>query len=345
MNWSKYKTVSICAVISLLICVTFILTVLPLYEKENSPEAVVSEAESTAASPNETFSPEQTTLNEAAASESRTAASAFTYQDQSINISAPYAGLYNLSTGQVLYEKNAQKKIYPASLTKILTAVTALTYADADTVITVGSESELVPEHSSLCLIKKGHKLTLYDLLTGMLVASGNDAAYTVAVNVARSLTDKDTLSDKEALSHFTDMMNSAAESIGCTCSHFTTPDGFDSQGQYTTVHDLMIICSYALCFGEIREIVSLPQKKVYFKSGENVTWTNSNLLLQKASSCYLPEATGMKTGTTPLAGRCLAATAEINSQTYLAIVAGCKTDDERYSSAKELFSLADSMQ
>ena len=185
----------------------------------------------------------------------------------------PFAGLYNASTGEALYEKNSDKHIKPASLTKILTAITALTYMNTDTVITVGTELNLLPKRSSLCLIKSGHRLTLYDLLTGMLVASGNDAAYTIAVNTARHVMNEDSISDKEAISYFTDLMNSVAKAIGCTNSNFTTPDGFDSEGQYTTIKDLSLICSYALKFKEIREIVSTVNKKVIFKSGENVTW------------------------------------------------------------------------
>ncbi len=258
--------------------------------------------------------------------------------DQTLNISAPNAVLYNASTCEALYEKNPDSRIHPASLTKILTAITALTYMDTDTVITVSTELKLLPKHSSLCLIKNGHRLTLYDLLTGMLVASGNDAAYTIAVNTARTAMNREDVSDKEALSYFTDMMNSTAKAIGCTNSNFTNPDGFDSEEQYTTVNDLALICSYALNFKEICEIVSTARKKVVFQSGENVTWSNSNKLLHPDSPYYFPEATGMKTGTTPLAGKCLIAATEFEGQTYIAIVANCKNDDERYSSVIKLF-------
>lgn len=277
-----------------------------------------------------------------AAANASAAARVTTFADNSLSISAPYAVLLNASTDEILYEKNTDSKIHPASLTKLLTAITVLTYMDTDTVITVGTELELLPEHSSLCLIKQGHRLTVYDLLTGMLVASGNDAAYTLGVNTARFLKNNTKLSDKDAISYFTDLMNSLAVSLGCTQSSFTTPDGFDSDGQYTTVSDMMLICKYALSFKEIREIVSTVKKKVVFKSGENVTWSNSNLLLHKDSPYYYPEAIGMKTGTTSLAGKCLASAAEINGSTYIAIVADCESDQQRYSCTKSLFSLAE---
>lgn len=258
--------------------------------------------------------------------------------DRSLNISAPCAALYNISNDEILFEKEANKKIHPASLTKLLTAITALTYMDSDSIITVGSELEMLPARSSLCLIKIGHSLTLYDLLTGMLVSSGNDAAYTIAVSVARYVMNTDNISNKEALSYFTVLMNSIAKAIGCTDSNFTNPDGFDDEDQYTTIADLALISGYALNFKEIREIVSTVKKKVVFHSGENVTWSNSNKLLHSDSSYFFSEATGMKTGTTPLAGKSLIATAEINGQTYLAIVANCKSEDERYLSIIKLF-------
>ena len=278
------------------------------------------------------------------ASVQTTAFSATSRSHMPDNISAPYAGLYNLSTGEAIYEKSADTKISPASLAKILTAVTALNYMDSNTVITVDNELELLPKHSSLCLISKGHRLTLYDLLTGMLVSSGNDAAYTIAVNVARHHLNRNDISDRQALSYFTDLMNSVAKAIGCTDSDFTTPDGFDSQGQHTTVRDLMLICSYALTFKEIREITATVKKKVIFESGENVTWSNSNKLLHKESPYYYSSASGMKTGTTPLAGMCLTAVADINGQAYLAIVCGCQSEDDRYTSAIKLFDLASCM-
>ncbi len=256
------------------------------------------------------------------------------------DISAPYAGLYEASTLRAIYEKQSQEEIYPASLTKILTAVTALTYVPSDTVFTVGSEQDLVPKHSSLCLIKKGHRLTLYDLLTGILIASGGDAAYTVAVNTARFVMNRNDVSDEEALSYFTTLMNTSATQAGAFNSHFINPDGFDSDTQYTTIRDLAAVCRYALSFDEIKDIVACSEKYVVFESGQTVIWKNSNQLLNSKSPYYFPEAIGMKTGTTPLAGKCLIAVADINGKTYIAVVAGCDSEESRYNSALSLFEI-----
>ena len=92
---------------------------------------------------------------------------------------------------------------------------------------------------SSLCLIKAGHRLKLRDLLTGMLMCSGNDAAYTVAVNVARDVSGDRSMSDADAVAYFVQLMNDYAIQIGASNSNFTTPDGWDHTQQHTTICDL----------------------------------------------------------------------------------------------------------
>lgn len=253
------------------------------------------------------------------------------------SVSATCAGLYNAKTMECLYEQSADNKIYPASLTKIVTACTALKYVSPDTIFTVGTEQRLVPKGSSLCLIKQGHKLNLRDLLTGMLMCSGNDAAYTVAVNVAREVSGNTDMSDSEAVTYFTELMNDFAVSIGAVNSNFLNPDGWDIENQYSTVYDLALISAYAIQTDEIRNIVSCQSKYVVFYSGENITWHNTNALLQPDSKYYLPQAIGLKTGTTAKAGSCLIAVVDIDGDEYIAVVTGCKSNDERYASVHKL--------
>ncbi|MBD5383801.1 MAG: D-alanyl-D-alanine carboxypeptidase [Ruminococcaceae bacterium] len=236
-----------------------------------------------------------------------------------------------------LFCENADRRIAPASLTKLLTASAALHYIGSDEVLTVGTEQELLPQGSSVCLISEGQRLTLYDLITGMLMVSGNDAAYTVAVSTARSVNGGD-LSDDEAIEYFCGLMNEFAESLGMKNSRFTTPDGSDSAGQYTTANDLRILAEYALSVPEIREIVSVQQRYVVFESGENITWTNSNRLLDPDDEFYCEAAVGLKTGTTPSAGCCLIAAFETNGGTYISVVTGCDSDSERYSVTLEYY-------
>ncbi len=248
-----------------------------------------------------------------------------------------YVGLYRLDTMECLYQEGEDVSIYPASLTKILTACTALKYASPDTIYTVSTELALVQPHSSLCMIQQGHQLTLRDLLTGMLISSGNDAAYTIAVNVAREVTENPDLSDEEATACFVGLMNDYAAELGAENTHFINPEGWDNPEHQTTVHDLALISAHAMQYDVIREIASTPSKHVVFASGEIVTWYNTNALLHEDSEYYLPQAIGLKTGTTDLAGMCLAAVIEADGVEYIAISANCQTNDDRYGKVLQL--------
>ncbi|MCH5204283.1 MAG: D-alanyl-D-alanine carboxypeptidase [Oscillospiraceae bacterium] len=250
------------------------------------------------------------------------------------------AVFYCVESDEMLFSSKADERIAPASLTKLLAASVALYYIDPDEVFTVGSEQELVPKGSSVCLILPGHRLTLCDLITGMLMASGNDAAYTVAVGTARALDPDASMTDMEAVEKFCGLMNDFAKELGMSNSHFTTPDGSDDDGQYTTVSDLLMLAKYALSVPEICEIAGTYRKYVVFESGENITWTNSNKLLCPESRFYSEYAVGLKTGTTSRAGNCLIAAFKKDGKTYISIAAGCFMDMDRYELTLKNFSV-----
>ena len=250
------------------------------------------------------------------------------------------AAIYSVDDRQIIYNDNIDLKIAPASLTKLLTASVALKYVDKNKVFTVGSEQWLVQPYSSLCYLQIGNMLTLEDLITGMLMASGNDAAYTIAVSVARELKPEIYMTDSEAVEYFCELMNEFAESIGMTKSNFVNPDGWDDDRQFTTVSDLIKIAEYALKNSDIFNITSSFQKNVTIYSGENFTWINSNLLLSPYSDHYCESAVGMKTGTTANAGNSLIAVFNKNERNYITVVAGCKTDEGRYELSLKLLSL-----
>lgn len=257
-------------------------------------------------------------------------------------ISAPEcraAALVCADSGELLYGDNINVRTAPASLTKLLTAQVALKYLSPDTVITVGSEQSLVKSGSSLCLIQRGHRLRLYDLLTGMLMASGNDAAYTVAVAAARAARPDESMTDIQAVQYFAELMNSYAADIGMTQSHFVNPEGWDDEQQYTTVSDLLILAQRAWSVKEIREITGTSRRYVVFASGENITWNNSNALLDKSSPYYNADAAGMKTGTTAAAGNCLIAVFRRNGSTYISAVTGCGSNEDRYILTNKIYS------
>ncbi len=248
--------------------------------------------------------------------------------------------LYCVDDKKILYSENPDDPIALASITKILTACVALRYMDPETVIEVGSEQDLVKPGSSVCFIAKGHRLKLKDLLTGMLMASGNDAAYTVAVSTARACGPQTGLSDEQAVAEFGNMMNSLAKELGMNNSHFVNPDGWDDERQYTTARDLLLLAEYALTVPEICEIAATHQKRVVFESGEVAVWTNSNRLLDPESEFYNENTIGLKTGTTRKAGCCLLAAFKKNGKTYVSVAAGCGSDEERYEVTQVLIAM-----
>ncbi|MDE7230915.1 MAG: serine hydrolase [Oscillospiraceae bacterium] len=254
--------------------------------------------------------------------------------------SSKAALIYCVDDRKTIFSENADDPIAIASITKVLTACVALNNMDPETVITVGTEQNLVKPGSSICFIAKGQRLKLKDLISGMMIASGNDAAYTVAVAVARARDPQKTLTDEQAVDEFADMMNSFAKQLGMNHSHFVNPEGWDDPRQYTTASDLLLLAEYALTVPEIRENAATYQKKVVYVSGENAVWTNSNKLLDSESRFYNKNAVGLKTGTTNQAGCCLLAAFEREGKTYISVVAGCESDNERYELTKELFDM-----
>lgn len=246
--------------------------------------------------------------------------------------------LFDATRRTVVSSKAPDKRVYPASLSKLVTACVALQYVEKDTVLPVGAEQKLVHAGSSLCSIHQGQRLTLYDLMCGMLMASGNDAAYTIAVNVARNVYPTRKLNDRQAVDQFCELMNRFAKDIGMPNSHFTNPDGWDDPKQYTTANDLLTLALYAQKITDIQTITGYRRHAVVFASGEKATWHNTNLLLDPSSRYYDPHVTGMKTGTTDKAGNCLIASATKDGEKRIAIILGCQTNEDRYTVAANLW-------
>lgn len=197
----------------------------------------------------------------------------------------------DMNSGRVLYEKNADEQRLIASITKIMTAVLAIENMPLDTEITVGEE--VLTMYGSNIYIELGEKITLRDLLYGLMLRSGNDAAIVIANNVASS--------EEE----FVKMMNDKAKKIGMTNTIYKNPHGLDEDTKnYSTARDMAKLSSYAMKLEDYREISST--KKWSTKSDKkSYLWNNRNKLLYSYSY-----ATGGKTGYTPSAGRTLVTTA-----------------------------------
>ena len=238
--------------------------------------------------------------------------------DPSFTVAAKAALLIDLNTGRTVYEQDADERVYPASLTKIMTCLLALENGNLSDVITV-DESALsgLDQDSSVVGLKVGEQITLENLLYCMMVSSGNDAANVVAEYIAGSVAD------------FVRMMNERAYALGCKDTHFNNPHGLHDESHYTTARDLAIITQAALKSENFRQIVDTAEYVIPASAtGEEHKLKTTNMLIYKSTgnSLYYSRATGVKTGYTSAAGRCLIATAEDDGIRFLSVLCGAKT-------------------
>ena len=212
------------------------------------------------------------------------------------------------SSNKVLYSKNELEKLPMASTTKIITALTVIENCDnLDKKIKVPKKATLV-EGSSIYL-KENEQLSIRDLLYGLMLQSGNDAAETLALEIGNGSIEK-----------FATLMNDVAKKCGAENSNFVTPHGLDDKNHYTTAKDLAVITSYALKNKEFKEIVSTKSYKIL--GGENTiarTLINKNKLLSSLEGCI-----GVKTGFTKKSGRCLVSACERNGMQVVCVVLNC---------------------
>jgi len=238
---------------------------------------------------------------------------------------------------ELLFEKGADEKIAPASTAKLLTALTVLSCCGEEDEVSVGNEVACIAKDASRAFLAPKNKLTVKQLLYAMLLPSGNDAAYTLAVYAGRQLLGDDKASIDEALAAFMEGANEKAKAVGASSSRFVSPDGYDEGGQYTTALDLAYIAEAFMENDTLREIAAKNRVSLTFASGEQVTYVSTNELLNPGSPYYFKEATGLKTGTSEAAGCCLVSSAEIDGKDYLCIVMGA-TEDGRWTDTLALY-------
>ncbi|MFA9422945.1 MAG: D-alanyl-D-alanine carboxypeptidase family protein [Sedimentibacter sp.] len=247
------------------------------------------------------------------------------------------AVLIDANTGTILAEKNADQKMYPASLTKIMTAILVIEMGDLSDVITVDDDTPYEIEGSHIAL-EPGEILTLKDLLYALMLPSANDAALVIAKHYGGSSEE------------FVKLMNEKAEELGAYNTHFANPHGLHDDDHYTTAADLALITKYAMTNEIFRKIVSTEKYEIQptNKKTETRYFTNLNKLIYNTSasqilvdgayiSPFYQYATGAKTGYTPQAGNCLIATATKDG-TDLIAVAMKGVSLEMYQDAQNLF-------
>lgn len=256
-----------------------------------------------------------------------------------ITLTARHSFLYILETGQFLMLKGDEDdRIYPASLTKLFSAYVALMYMDAETRVTVGSEVYSVSKDSSKAGLTPGDVLTVRQLVQAMLLPSGNDAAMTLAAATGRKLAGNQKLSYQNAIARFVEEMNTAAQSLGFTGSHFENPDGYHNTNHFTTCWDMQKIGTLALSQPVIRQVMGTQKVVLDLQYDYPGGWKNTNELIQPKSKYYNPAAIGMKTGYTRAAGYCLMSAFTYEGKTILIGIFGCPEMTDRFTDAQNVY-------
>ena len=232
-----------------------------------------------------------------------------------IDVYSNSAILIDGKTGEVLFEKNSNQKVYPASTTKILTAYIALSqgYTMKEQIIPSRTAVMSVPKGSSLAYFSENEILNLEQVLYGLMLPSGNDAANILAEHISGSVSD------------FADLMNSTAKDLGATNSNFVNANGLHNDNHYTTAADLAKIACACMKIEKFREIVSqakydMPATNI---SKTSRTFLNTNKLLLSGGEYFYQYATGIKTGFTTQAGNCLVASASKDGLDLISVVLG----------------------
>lgn len=237
------------------------------------------------------------------------------------NINSQVALIYDRTGKRILFEKNGKKQFKMASTTKIMTATVVLENAKLDDVVTI--ENKAAWTGGSRLGLKKDDKITVHDLLYGLLLVSGNDAAVALAIHVGGSV------------EGFAEMMNNKAKELGLTNTHFVTPHGLDEDEHYTTAEELAKMADYAMEIPKFKEIVNTKTYTVRINNNPK-TLTNTNELLGSLSGVY-----GIKTGFTNGAGRCLVTGCKRGNLDIITVVLGADTKKIRTSDSIKLIEYA----
>lgn len=230
------------------------------------------------------------------------------------------AGLFSLDDKKILYGQNIHKKLYPASTTKILTALVALKYGDLSDTVTISKKATVFPIGASLCEVREGDTLTLRELLYGLMLPSGNDAAVAIAEHISGSVEE------------FAKLMNSCAYSIGATNTHFVNPNGLHDDNHYTTAYDLYLIFNQCIQYEEFNKILeeSTHTTTITGKDGNlrEVTWETTCFYgTGEAEKPTTVDVVGGKTGNTSEAKRCLILLSkDKQDKSYVSVVMGAET-------------------
>lgn len=245
--------------------------------------------------------------------------------------------IYEVNSGDVLFAQKQNEKFYPASTTKLMTALVAIEHGDLNENFTVGDEIASLDADSSTAGLEAEEVLSLNELLYALLLPSGNDAAETIAVNIGRKIAGDSSISSDKAYETFVAAMNKKAKDMGMTGSNFTNPHGLHSSNHYTTPADMLILAKAAFAETTIKAITRAKVHEVQTNKTKH-KWNNSNLLLYSnfnelseeyrvannlsgTNPVFNGYATSGKTGFTEEANKCLVFEGEGNDKNMIGII------------------------
>lgn len=241
------------------------------------------------------------------------------------------AALFDLNNKETLYAKNVHEKLYPASLTKVMTALVALKKGSPDMLLTATSNVKIQEADAQVCGLKEGDQMTLAQALHVMLINSANDAAVMIAEGVAGSV------------ETFAEMMNEEALALGATNTHFVNPHGLSDDNHYTTVYDMYLIMNEAIKFELFNQIIQMPTYTTVYKdkndNSKELNVNNSNHYLNgRAEAPSGITVLGGKTGTTMAAKSCLVLLSKDSSNNpYISVILRAEKRDDLYALMTEL--------
>ena len=243
--------------------------------------------------------------------------------------------IFDNTDNKMLYADNIYQKMYPASTTKIVTALVALKYGNLDDVVTIGYIATHITEYGAkLCGFAEGDKITLKKLLYSFLICSGNDAGIAIAEHISGSV------------EKFAELMNKEAKSLGCSGSNFVNPHGLHDDNHYTTPYDLYLVFHELLNYDVFMDIINQSSYKAEFKGADGskkTLWFSSTdkYLLGSAKAPDGVTVIGGKTGTTSIAGSNLILyTKNDNGKDYISVVMHASDSFSLYSQMSHLLEM-----
>ena len=261
----------------------------------------------------------------------------FSFADE-ISINSKSAVLVEYNTGKILYEKNSTKKMFPASTTKIMTAILVLENCDLSETVTVSATAlEHIGPGYVTCNLQIGEQLSVKDLLYALMLPSANDAACVLAEHVGGSI------------QGFSNMMNSKALELGCTNTHFINPNGIHDEAHYSTAYDLYLIANYAMKNETFRKLVATTTYTLTatnkYPNSDRILETTNDMIDPSSTKYYYEYAIGIKTGYTSAAGNCLVSMASRDGLEFIVVTLGGTSTSSglnaRFADTKKIFDYA----